>query len=149
MDKNLFKLGQPDIQVDKLQIWVHGRESLDEDCLRVTIHRGTEDSAVGEVLESTIFLSDLAHLRKELQKIVDKQKNELGVQLAEPYLCLSFAASDNKSVDEIKVKIDITPNKMFEMRGYIFESGKSELSKLISQIDAILKRYPPVENSKD
>jgi hypothetical protein len=48
------KLGEPNIQLAGLQIWIHGREEFDEDWLRVTLHCRRDSSEVWVKNESAI-----------------------------------------------------------------------------------------------
>jgi hypothetical protein len=140
MNSDYFtKLGEPNIKIAGLAIWIHNRESpIEENWLNVTIHCGAQGAAV-TTNGSIIHLSEIARLLEAAEHLQKALTGKIEIECIEPYLSIKFEAEKLGHIDMI---VDITPDHLLQQHSFIFEIDQSYLPKLISNCSTVLERYP-------
>ena len=144
MDRDREKIGEPDIELSGLQIWVHGRQFPDNEdywdanWLNITAHCGAQRASVW-VSGSIIQLSDIDHLMAGAKALYKDLKGKAELPCIEPEL---FVELEAKSLGQISMTVKITPDNLSQSHEFIFEVDQSFLPKLIADCDAVLKKYP-------
>jgi hypothetical protein len=143
-------LGKPDWEINGLRVWIHNREFpdstdyWDSNWLVVTAHCGRGDSNV-LVTGSIIHIPELAQLQVDLEKFVDLLQGKVELHTMEPELKVVFEANSQPAKSsnyDIEMKVNITPNQIFENHEFIFEVKKSDLQLCLVQLNDILEKYP-------
>jgi hypothetical protein len=139
------RLGDPDIRVAGLQLWVHGRQypdSHDRDdgnWLRVTIHCGAAGASVwagGAIL----MTSDLARWGSECEAMHSDHAQAATLSSHEPNLRVALRAID--PVGHVRMSVEITPEHMSQRHEFQFDIDQSYLVGLARRCRAILAKYP-------
>jgi hypothetical protein len=150
MGKHREKLGEPDIDLSGLQIWVHGREFpsdedyQDADWINVTAHCGAQGASVW-VSGNIIRLSEIEHLMSGAKTLYKNLKGKAELPCIEPEL---FVELEAKSLGQISMTVKITPDHLSQSHQFIFDVDQSYLPKLITSSDAVLKKFPIKRNHK-
>lgn len=144
MAKNNSLFAKPDLEMQGLQIWIHGREFPGDDWLNTTIHCGKQDSEVWVRFTPAIHLIELRRLKEGLERLISNLDESISLNATEPYLEIQFASSspDNAIANGIEMKVEITPDQMHEKHEYLFSTSKTELESCVSELHDILNRYP-------
>jgi hypothetical protein len=138
------ELGPPNIKLEGLRIWIHGRQFEDHDdywdgnWLRVTAHCGHGGASVW-TSGSIIHLSEIAYLAASSREMQKTLKGEAKLPCIEPNLYVTLKAG---SLGHIKMEVRITPDNMSQDHKFIFEIDQSYLGPLITQCDKVLEAYP-------
>jgi len=144
---NLEDLGQPNLSVLGLSIWIHSREYenlsdyWDGNWLTVTIlcaAEGAKVTAHGSILRVTEineFYNQLIELDKSLTGAAE-------IDCIEPNFALKV--NSKGSLGELEMDINITPNHLTQEHSFTFKIDQSFLKKLLSQCKGILTKYPVV-----
>ena len=104
------KLGTPDLKIEGLQIWVHGRQSPDAadywdgNWLRVTAHCGRNGASVFTT-GSIIHLSELDRWLVESEELLKNLKGEAKLACMEPALSVTLKSG---SLGHIKAWPDLS-----------------------------------------
>jgi hypothetical protein len=115
------KPGKPDLKINELQIWIHGREYPDSNdywdgnWLRVTVHCGRGNSNVW-VTGSIIHVPELSQLKDDLSNFIESLQGKVELQTMEPELKIAFEANTQRAKSwnyEIEMKVNITPHQIF------------------------------------
>jgi len=138
------QLGPPDLKLEGLQIWVHGRQFPDLDdywdgnWLRVTAHCGGSGASV-VASGSFIHLPELVSWRSGVEALLKNLSGEATLACMEPTLSVSLKA---KSLGHIEMEVEITPDNMMQRHWFKFEIDQTYLTPLINQCQWILDEYP-------
>jgi hypothetical protein len=144
MNPSANKLGAPDLKVAGLQIWIHNRlypeceDYWDGNWVNVTSHcwaHGSDVWASG----TELHLSELESWRKQIASISKKLQGKAELGCLQPNL---FAQMEIGSRGEIGFTVRITPDHMNQTHEFRFEIDQSYLSGLISQLRAVLHKFP-------
>ena len=139
------ELGEPDIEIAALRIWVHGREFEDAEdywdgnWLRATAHcaaSGASSRAHGSILhlgELVGFLDECAVLHKTLEG-----KAELSC--IEPNLGVELSTSESRG--NIDVNVRLTPDHLTQEHLFRFAIDQSYLPGIIKGIRKVLESFP-------
>lgn len=106
------KLGTPDLKIEGLQIWVHGRQFPDAadywdgNWLRVTAHCGGNGASVFTT-GSIIHLSELDRWLVESEELLENLKGEAKLACVEPALSVTLKSG---SLGNITMEVSITPD---------------------------------------
>ena len=145
MDKRaLDNLGDPDLKLSHLQLWVHGKQFPDSDdfwdgsWLRVTTHCGSNGSSVW-VSGSYLRISEIAGWLKSIEEMEKNISGEAVLDCIEPELRINLAISPT---GKIEMKVNITPDHMTQVHEYLFEIDQSYMSKLKSECKNIIAKFP-------
>jgi hypothetical protein len=144
IEKFAESLGAPDIKLDGLQIWIHGRQFpneedyWDENWLNVTAHCGSNGADVwtsGSILHVPDIVRWLAAL-EEMNQSLSGEANLVGL---EPELCVEL---NMKELGQISMRVEITPDHMTQEHNFQFEIDQSYLAGLIESCHEVLAKYP-------
>jgi hypothetical protein len=143
--RNAEALGEPDLSVAGLQIWVHNqpnaksKEPFDADWLTVTAHCGQAGATVwaaGEILTASGF----ERFGHELDQIHRQLEGKASLESHEPNLIVRIVASDGHG--HIAMTVDITPDHMTQRHHFEFSLDQTFLRDVARQCEAILNRFP-------
>lgn len=144
IEKYAEQLGAPDIKVNGLQIWVHGRQFpeatdyWDGNWLRITAHCGTHGADVwtsGPILNLPALVSWLA----ELEDLNRSLTGEANLVPLEPELCVKVTAGQ---LGHISMEVEITPDRVTQEHTFRFELDQSFLKPVIDGCRKIISKYP-------
>ena len=144
------KLGTPDLKLEGLQIWIHGRQFSDAadywdgNWLRVTAHCGGSGASVFAT-GSIIHLSELDRWRVESEELLKNLSGEAKLACMEPALSVTLKSG---SLGHIVMEVSITPDHMSQRHWFQFEIDQSYLPPLVKQCQSILDVYP-IKGSRD
>jgi hypothetical protein len=151
MDDRMFaNLGTPDLKLEGLQIWVHGRQFpdlhdyWDGNWLRVTAHCGGNGASVFTT-GSIIHLPELDRWRSEAEVLLKDLKGEAKLACLEPELSVDLKST---SLGHITMEVSITPDHMIQRHWFRFDIDQTYLTPLIGQCQSILEGYP-IRGSRD
>jgi hypothetical protein len=144
MDKKRLRLGEPDMSLFGLELWIHGREFnngeyWDENWLVVTLHYSSANSGVWLRNEPAVFITDLIGLNGWLRNIQVGGDFDPEFDFIEPHI--SFHAdlfSDNK----IELTTNITPDQVLESHRFTRILDVTELTAGIDALEKTLGKYP-------
>jgi hypothetical protein len=137
-------LGEPDIKLDGLQIWIHGRQFPNEEdywdgnWLNVTAHCGSHGADVwtsGPILH----VPDIARWLDSLEWMNKSLSGEADLVSLEPELVVELKMD---SPGKILMRVEITPDHMTQEHNFQFEIDQSYLVGLIESCRKILAKYP-------
>lgn len=149
--RELENLGEPDLSVGGLRIWIHGRQFPDStdywdgNWLRVTAYCIYPHSAVRIQNDPCVRVSELAGLLAGCERLYLTLCGKAELQCMEPYLAIELAASPN---GRIGLKLSVTPEHLTETHEYEDEIDQSYLPPIINSCQAILAKYPVRDGSK-
>lgn len=145
MDHKAFtSLGAPDLKLEGLQIWVHGRQFPDShdywdgNWLRVTAHCGGNGASVFAT-GSIIHLSELDRWLVETEELLKNLNGEAKLACMEPALSATFKSG---SLGHITMEVSITPDHMAQRHWFQFEIDQSYLPTFVKQCRSILEAHP-------
>ncbi|HEY5301509.1 MAG TPA: hypothetical protein VIJ55_12605 [Acetobacteraceae bacterium] len=137
------KLGAPNLKLEGLQIWIHGRQFpdlhdyWDGNWLHVTAHCGGNGATVfatGPILHLSEFDRWLAETEQLLKNLSDAR-----LACVEPALSVTLKAG---SLGHITMEVSITPDHMTQRHWFQFKIDQSYLPPLAKQCRSILEAYP-------
>jgi hypothetical protein len=149
-DRALADLGAPDLKLEGLQIWVHGRQFpdlhdyWDGNWLYVTAHCGGSGASVFTT-GSIIHLPELDRWRSEAEDLSKNLGGEAKLACMEPFLSASLKSG---SLGHITMEVSITPDHMTQRHWFRFEIDQSYLRPFIKQCQSILEAHP-IRGSRD
>jgi hypothetical protein len=144
------KLGAPDLKLEGLQIWVHGRQFSDSNdywdgnWLRVTAHCGGNGASVFAT-GSIIHLSELDRWLVGTEELLKNLTGEAKLACMEPALSATLKSG---SLGHITMEVSITPDHMTQSHRFQFQIDQSYLPPFVKQCQSILKAYP-IRGSRD
>lgn len=142
--RKLESLGDPDLQIAGLRVWVHGREFpqsedyWDGNWLRATAYCVYPDSSV-RVHGSIVHLGELLGLLKGTECLYQTLEGQAELRCIEPYLGVELQAQTG---GHVRVKISITPDHMTESHEYTDGFDQTYLPAIIAGCKAILAKFP-------
>jgi len=148
--ENKINLGEPDIAISGLQIWVHGRQFpdlndyWDGNWLRITAHCGAEGADVW-INGPIIHLPEVYSLLGQTEKMNKTLSGSAKLNCIEPELLVSLTAD---KLGHIKMEVNITPNNLTQEHKFYFELDQSYLSGLINNCKTLIEQYP-IKGDKD
>ena len=143
-DAATTELGPPNIELEDLQMWVHGRQFpnmqdyWDGNWLRVTARCAGAGASVS-VTGPIIHLSELQRWQSESKQLRDTLKGEAKLTCIEPALAVSLKAL---TLGHVAMEVSITPDHMNQRHWFQFEIDQSYLDALLAQFESILGKYP-------
>jgi hypothetical protein len=141
---DIDQLRDPDLKLDRLRMWVHGRQYpdaqdyWDANWLYVTVRcaaPGASVSATG----SFIQLPELKRWRDETDILLKTLHGEAKLDCFEHSLAVSLKA---KSLGHITMEVDITPDEDAQRHWFQFEIDQTYLGPLLRDCNSILDAYP-------
>jgi len=137
-------LGEADLQIVGLRIWVHGRQFSDStdywdgNWLRITAFCKYGESQV-RVHGYVIHLSEIAALLRGCESLSETLTGRTGLDSMEQNLKLELVA---KKLGRVAVDIQITPEPMRESHRFRDEIDQTYLPSIIAACARILEKYP-------
>ena len=144
MEKLGNHLGEPQIKLGGLQIWIHGRQFPNEqdywdgNWLNVTAHCGTDQASVwtsGPILH----VPDLVRWLTDLEVMNRTVSGAADLVSLEPELSVELKMNN---LGHVRMRVEITPDNMTQEHSFEFEIDQSYLDALISNLRALLEKYP-------
>lgn len=138
------KLGDPDLQLAGLRIWIHRRQFPDSadywdgNWLEVTAGCGGSGATVFAT-GPIIHLSELDRFRAESENLLKELKGEASLSCIEPELSAVLKSGPH---GHITMEVSITPEFMSQRHWFQFEIDQSYLPSFLGQCHAILDAYP-------
>lgn len=138
-------LGEPDVQLAVLSIWVHGyqypdtSDEWDGNWLRVTARcaaHGATVVASGAILDTVSFLT----FQRELSALHDTLQGKAALRSAEPNLSVEVQAVGHSG--QVEVVVEITPENVSQAHRFTVELDQSYLPAAILGCQRVLARYP-------
>jgi hypothetical protein len=142
---DLSKLGEADVTIAALRIWVHGRqfedsqEYWDANWLRVTAHCGAGGSSV-RAHGSFLSLSELASFVAECARLHETLKGKALLPCMEPNLGVELTATNVRGT--IEADIRITPDHLTQEHVFRFTIDQSYLPGIMRDIRGVLAKLP-------
>lgn len=140
MERYQQHLGEPDLRLADLQLWVHGPEVVDpqpyEDWLRVTVHCGGQGASVwvsGEILQ----YRDLRDWLGQTEALYHELRGVARLDPLEPNLSVALSADHTGG---IAVSVEITPDHMNQQHRFSFALDQSYLPEFLAQGRRLLNR---------
>jgi hypothetical protein len=149
--RELKNLGDPDLQIAGLRIWIHDRQFpeatdyWDGNWLRVTAFCVYPDSVV-RAHGSIIHLREIAGLLAGCEQLYETLKGTAALACMEPNLAVELTGETG---GRIGVSLSITPDNLTESHKYFDGFDQTFLPPLISSCRSILKRFPIREGEKE
>ena len=137
-------LGDPQIKLASLEIWVHSREFPNEqdywdgNWLRVTA-RCSAPGALVLASGPIVHLSEIDRWHTDLRQMKETLSGNAILACVEPNLSVALAAS---SLGRVKMEVKITPDHLTQQHSFTFEIDQSYLDPLLRQCRAMLETYP-------
>jgi len=141
---NLEHLGESDIEIDGLRIWIHGRQfpnarnHQDGNWLNITAVFRCDNAEVwtaGNIIE----LLDLESWLKDAEIMNKELFGEANLECTEPELNVKL--SINK-LGQLKMIVNITPDVVNQKHYFQVVLDQTYLSPLITSIRTVLNKYP-------
>ena len=142
---DLSKLGDPDIKIAALKIWVHGRQFEDAqdywdgNWLRVTAHCGA-DGGSALAHGSILHLGELANFVGECSKLHEAIEGWAELSCMEPNLGVKLSATDSRGT--IEAEIQLTPDQLTQEHSFLFVIDQSYLPSIITGLRRVLAQFP-------
>jgi hypothetical protein len=142
--RNLKLLGEPDVALAGLRLWVHGREFEDStdywdaNWLRVSaicVYPGASVSVDGPI----VHLGEVEQFSAEIDKVHRTLDGTARLACIEPNLHVGLVV--NRS-GRVQIAVDITPNHLAQKHQFCDEVDQSYLPELASACRKLLAKYP-------
>lgn len=143
-DDELANLGDPDLEIAGLRLWVHGRQFPDStdywdgNWLRVTAYATSPGSRV-RTHGSILHLSEVVQLKHGCERLYETLEGRAGLDCMEPDLDVEFTA---RGGGHIGVKVSINPDHLSESHEFLDEIDQTYLPGIIAACRRILERLP-------
>lgn len=144
MNDYIDALGEPDIKLAGLKLWVHGyqfREShayWDGNWLNATAICSEGGSSV-LVQGHFIRTDEIIRWQSAVEKLGVELTGEASLECMEPNIALSLKAV---SLGAVEMEVQITPNQLTQDHKFRFEIDQSYLEPLSSQCARVLHAFP-------
>jgi hypothetical protein len=138
-------LGEPDLQVAGLQLWIHGREYpgsedyYDGNWLRVTAHAGASGTSVW-VSGAILMVPDLARWADQCEVVARGKAEKACLEPMETELKVTIEALDK--LGHLSMLVEITPDQITQQHSFEFEIDQTYLPGIVSQCRAIVASFP-------
>lgn len=148
---NEESLGQPDVEIGPLRIWVHGRQfpdavdAWDGNWLNVTAHcmaRGVSVTVTGPFLDTVSF----SRFGDQLQELYRSLAGKAKLESVEPHLVAHVLGSGQTG--RMELGVELTPDNVAQGHWFKFEIDQSYLPAVIAACTAVVRRYPVREGEK-
>ncbi len=144
IEKFAENLGAPDIKLEGLQIWIHGRQFPSEkdywdgNWLNVTAHCGAQGADVW-TSGAILHVPDIARWLDSLEWMNKSLSGEADLVSLEPELVVELKMD---SPGKISMRVEITPDNITQEHNFQFEIDQSYLVGLIESCRRVLAKYP-------
>ena len=140
----LEQLGEPDLVIAGLRVWVHGRQFpqavdyWDGNWLRITACCVYPDSMV-RAQGPILHLGELAGLLRECEELYKTLQGGAALRCIEPNLAVELKAENG---GRIRAKLSITPDHLKESHSFEEEIDQTYLPPVIRSCQAIVEKFP-------
>jgi hypothetical protein len=142
----MFKptLGNSDLTLGPLVLWVHGYENdradnfYDANWLRVTAHCGAQGASV-EVSGSILLTSELQAWCEDLRELHRTMTGTAVLEPMEPNLAVRLKG---EALGRLSGEIEISPDPVLQAHRFSFEMDQSYLPQIVSEMGVLLTRWP-------
>lgn len=144
MSNYLDELGEPDIKLAGLKLWVHGyqfRESQDYwDGNWLNATAVCSEGASSVLVQGNFIRTDeIIQWQRAVEKLGVELAGEASLQCMEPYIAVTLKAV---SLGAVEMEVQITPNQLTQEHKFRFEIDESYLQPLSSQCAHVLHAFP-------
>lgn len=144
MNNYIDGLGEPDIKLAGLKLWVHGYQFRDSnDCWDGNWLNATAICSEGgsSVLVQGHFIrtDEIAQWQSAVEKLGVELTGEASLRCMEPYIAVTLKAV---SLGAVEMEVQITPNLLTQDHKFRFEIDQSYLQPLSSQCARVLQAFP-------
>jgi hypothetical protein len=149
-EREIETLGDPDLRVAGLRVWIHGRQFPDAqdywdgNWLNATAYCVYPDSIV-RVRGSFLHLTEIARFTGECQHLYERLSGKAGLDCMEPNIDVQLSA---QTAGHIKVELCLRPDLSTDSHRFTDEFDQTFLPAIISQCKRILERFPLREPEK-
>ncbi|GIV08492.1 MAG: hypothetical protein KatS3mg019_0583 [Fimbriimonadales bacterium] len=148
MPEQVDSLGNPDLTIGELRLWVHRREFpnstdyYDINWLVISACCEVNGASVWLTNDPAVMTEELQCWLHELERLIEGKRSCAVLDTMEPYLYI--AVCQNRSYDAWDVEVSLTSNISNQEHWFRFRVPVEALSKAIQQLRHILERYPIV-----
>ena len=148
--RELEELGEPDLVVAGLRLWVHGRQFpqsvdyWDGNWLCVTAYCVYPESTV-RAHGTIIHLGEVVCLLQECEHLYQTLQGQATLRCIEPNLGVQLTAQNG---GHIEVQLSITPDHINESHSFTDSIDQTFLPPIIAACRAILDKFPVRESEK-
>lgn len=142
---DLTKLGDPDVEIAALRLWVHGRQFEDAqdywdgNWLCVTAHCSEGGGSV-HVYGPFLHLSEVAGFVAECARLQETLSGKAELSCIEPNLGVDLSVSDSRG--HIEAEVRLTPDQLTQEHRFWFAIDQSYLPGIITGLSKVLARFP-------
>jgi hypothetical protein len=142
--RELESLGEPDLAIAGLRVWIHGRQFpqsadyWDGNWLRVTAYCIYPHSIV-RAHGAIIHLGEIVGLLRECEHLYQTLQGQASLRCIEPNLGVELTAETG---GHITVQLTITPDQMTESHNFTDSIDQTYLPPIITACQAILAKFP-------
>ncbi len=139
------KLGEPDLKIMGLSMWVHNREfenaqdADDGNWLNVTAHCQAPGASVW-AQGAIVMVTDILSFRDQCAAMRAGSSTSATMESHEPNLKVALQAMD--SMGHIGVRVEISPEHDSQFHRIDFEYDQSYLPNIIRELAAIVEKFP-------
>ena len=143
--------GEPDLRLEGLGIWVHGREFRDADdhwdgnWLSVTAIM-TASGARVETSGPLIRVDEIDAFARALNALDRDLRGKAELACLEPGLRVAL---EGNGLGQIAATVEITPDQLAQSHRFDFSTDQTFLKRLIAECEAVLAQYPPRGSTSD
>ncbi|MFL6707529.1 MAG: hypothetical protein ACJ8HI_04915 [Massilia sp.] len=144
MNNYVDELGEPDIKLAGLKLWVHGyqfqesHDYWDGNWLNATAICSEGGSSV-LVQGDLIRTDEIIRWQRAVEKLGVELTGEASLQCIEPNLAVVLKAASRGAVE---MEVRITPNQLTQDHTFRFEIDQSYLQPLSSEFARVLRAFP-------
>ncbi len=142
---DVSRLGEPDIEIWALRIWIHGREFeeseeyWDGNWLRATA-LCVEGGGSVQVHGPIVHTSGLVSFLNDCERIHETLRGMANLECMEPNLRVELAMSDSKG--GLTAVVRITPDHLCQEHTFRFGADQSYLPGLITGLRQVVGKFP-------
>jgi hypothetical protein len=144
MNSYVERLGEPDLDLAGLKLWVHGYQFQDADdywdgnWLRATAVCSANGASV---LVSGPFIrnTEIQDWQRAVDVLYMKPEGQAALECMEPGLAVTLKAA---SLGSVEMNVEITPDHLTQEHKFNFSIDQSYLSRLSSQCARLLENFP-------
>ncbi len=142
---DVTKLGEPNIEIGPLRIWVHGRQFDDSqdywdgNWLRITAHCAEGGGSV-RAHGSILHLPELASFATQCESLHEVLSGKAELSCMEPNLGVELSIADSRGTIEAEVRV--SPDHLHQDHRFRFSIDQSHLPAISAGVRGVLDRLP-------
>jgi hypothetical protein len=144
MEKSFEYLGEPDLSIAGLKIWIHKRQFPDSmdyydgNWLYITATCADKNASVW-INGPIILVTDIVFLLNGIETMYSQLSGEAELPCIEPEL---YVTMKSQKLGHIEMTVDITPDNLTQKHSFIFSIDQSYLQNAITDCKKILEKFP-------